>query len=180
MRRLLLTLLVAVLGMAAAVESPILPDSGPKLPPAQEARARALGGELRCPVCRGLPIGESPAELARQMMGELRTQIAAGKNDSQIVDYFIARYGESVRLTPPKAGVGLIVWLAPILAVLLGGYGLWVFLRNSSRKPAPTVDPDLLARVRADLAAGSVAATQAPPPAPARAAPPRTGKGAKK
>jgi cytochrome c-type biogenesis protein CcmH len=160
----------------AQLESPLLPDSGPKLQPAQEARARSIGSTLRCPVCRGLPIAESPAELARQMMGELRTQIAAGKNDDQIVDYFIARYGNSVLLSPPKSGVGLIVWLAPVLAVLLGGWGLWTFLRGSSRREMPEADPALLARVRAELAGGPAPA----PAAPIATEPRKPAKGAKK
>jgi cytochrome c-type biogenesis protein CcmH len=145
----LVALLALVLGAALAQDARI--DPGPTLPPALEARARAIGLELRCPVCRGLPIAESPADLARQMMGELRRQVLAGATDEQIQDFFVGKYGQSVLLNPPKRGLNLVIWLGPLVAVIAGGLALWSYLSRATRRPQPAVDPALLERVRQDL-----------------------------
>lgn len=79
-----------------------------------------LGDQLRCPVCRGVPISESPAELAKEMMQTLREQMKQGKNDEEILAFFEARYGEWVLLAPKMEGMNLAVWVLPIL-LLIGG-----------------------------------------------------------
>ncbi len=113
-------------------------------------RARALGLELRCPVCQGLSISESPSEFARAMYTELRNQVASGRSDDEIRAYFISRYGESVLLNPPKSGLNLIVWLAPVLIVLFGGLGVVFYLRRASQLE-PKASPQALERVRTAL-----------------------------
>ena len=42
------------------------------LEPAAEAQAQDIGRELRCPVCQGMPISESPADMAQAMMKRVR------------------------------------------------------------------------------------------------------------
>ena len=79
-------------------------------------------------------------------------------------------FGEVLRISRQ------IVWLAPVMAVLLGGWGLWTFLRGSSRREMPEADPALLARVRAELAGGPAPA----PAAPIATEPRKPAKGAKK
>ena len=63
------------------------------LSPTQENLAKRIGSRLRCPVCQGVPISESPADLARQMMLEVRKQVKVGQNESQINTFFASRYG---------------------------------------------------------------------------------------
>ncbi|ULH16709.1 cytochrome c-type biogenesis protein CcmH [Deinococcus sp. KNUC1210] len=100
---------------------------------AQEARAQAIGRTIRCPVCQGLPITESPSDLSQQMMRDLRGQVAAGRSSGQITDYFAARYGDTVLLDPPRRGVNLLLWLGPLLAFVVGGGWLLGYLRRSRR-----------------------------------------------
>jgi cytochrome c-type biogenesis protein CcmH len=122
---------------------------------AQDANQRAstLGKELRCPVCQGVPIADSPSEFAKSMMDELRHQIAQGRTDDQVKTYFITKYGQNILLVPPKSGVNLIVWLGPIVVVLLGGAGLWSYLRRASQaQPGLVARPESLERVRQELA----------------------------
>jgi cytochrome c-type biogenesis protein CcmH len=83
-------------------------------------RIEALGSQLRCPVCRGVPISESPATLAVEMMGILKDQIAQGKTDLEILAYFEERYGEWVLLQPKPQGANLLIWILPLL-LLVGG-----------------------------------------------------------
>jgi cytochrome c-type biogenesis protein CcmH len=110
-------------------------DENP-LPPEQEARVQRLAKELRCPVCQGLSIADSPAAMARSQLGVVRELVAQGKTDRQIEQYFVARYGEWVLLEPPARGVAWLAWTLPILFVL-GGAGLVVWLATrGSRRPS--------------------------------------------
>ncbi len=121
---------------------------------AQDANGRAnnLGKELRCPVCQGVPIAQSPSEFAKSMMDELRDQISKGRTDDQIKTYFITKYGQNILLVPPKSGLSLIVWLGPIVVVVLGGAGLWSYLRRASQAQPVIASPESLERVRQELA----------------------------
>ena len=118
-----------------------------RLAPELETRARNLGLELKCPVCQGSAIAESPSEFARSMMVELRSQVRAGKSDAQITQYFVSRYGEDVRLKPNNP----FIWMLPGLVVLLGGFGLVSYLRRASQNKPLEVSVASLERVRRDL-----------------------------
>jgi cytochrome c-type biogenesis protein CcmH len=122
------------------------------LTPQLEVRARNLGLELKCPVCQGTAIAESPSEFARSMMAELRSQVRDGKTDSEITQFFVSRYGEDVRLKPNNP----LIWILPGVAVLLGGAALVSYLRRASRSNPMVVSAGSLERVRQDLNAREV------------------------
>ena len=111
------------------------------LSPAQEARAQAIGRTIRCPVCQGLPITESPSDLSQQMLRELREQVGAGQDADQITTYFAARYGDTVLLDPPRRGANLLLWLGPLAAALLGGGWLLNSVRTRGKlAPAQSIE----------------------------------------
>lgn len=87
---------------------------------------------MRCPVCQGLSIADSPTALAIAMKSEVREMLAKGYSEAQVLEYFEQSYGEFIRLEPKAKGFNLLVWLAP-LAVLLGGL---VFLAIRVKRPA--------------------------------------------
>jgi cytochrome c-type biogenesis protein CcmH len=99
-----------------------------------EDRARAIGSRVKCPVCQGVAIADSPSETARAMMDVVEERIAEGWSDDQIIDYFKQRYTDSIVIDPPFAGNTMLVWLLPAFAVVAG-----IFMISSRRKsPAPT------------------------------------------
>lgn len=104
---------------------------------ALEAEASHVGSLLRCPVCQGLSIDDSPAPMARNMSLEVRDLLAAGYDQEQVLQYFERSYGEFVLLQPPLRGVNWLVWLAPIIALGIGGFVVVVALRRMSRESAP-------------------------------------------
>jgi cytochrome c-type biogenesis protein CcmH len=87
---------------------------------ALEARTREVASLLRCPVCQGLSIADSPATMAVDMKAEAREMLARGYTQDQVMAYFERSYGELVRLKPPLRGVNWLVWMAPVVALLLG------------------------------------------------------------
>ncbi len=104
--------------------------------PLIEAQTRELASELRCPVCQGVSIEDSPTELARQMKSVIRGQLREGKAPEQVRAYFVSRYGEWILLRPEARGFNLAVYLLPI-AMLLVGAGVIVWsVRRWTRPPA--------------------------------------------
>ncbi len=111
--------------------------------------ARAVGATLRCPVCNGLSITESPSDFAKSMYAEVRSQVSKGQSSDQIKAFFVGKYGVSVLLEPPFSGVTLLVWLLPLGALGLGAWGLVGYLRRAATpQTLEPVDAALLERVR--------------------------------
>jgi len=128
------------------------------LDPAREARVQVLGKQLRCAVCQGVSIADSPASMARAQLDRVRELVAEGKSDEEIRDYFVARYGEWVLLEPPAHGVNLLVWVMPGVLVMGGLVLIVSYVRSAGPKPSP-VGPGLNAP---GPAAGGVAAGGSP------------------
>jgi len=139
MKALLLALLLAVAALPALAVEPSERLAGP----AQEARARALSRELRCLVCQNESIDDSGADLAHDLRVLLRQRIAAGDSDSQAVDFIVKRYGDFVLLKPPVEPATYLLWFAPIIILVIGGTGAFLFVRRrrSIAEPAP-LSPD--------------------------------------
>lgn len=108
-------------------------------------RAYALEQQLRCPVCKTVSIAESPSETAASMRRITERQVAEGRTDAEIIDYFQDRYGEWVLLNPPREGRTLPLWLLPVVGL---GFAAALVLRQvrfgtSSADPAELDDDDL-------------------------------------
>ncbi|EIE99834.1 uncharacterized protein involved in biosynthesis of c-type cytochromes [Saccharomonospora glauca K62] len=113
-----------------------------------EDQASELEQRLRCPTCASVSIAESPSDTATAMRTVVAEQVAAGRTDQQIIDYFRARYGDWVLLDPPAKGQTLPLWLLPFAALAVGAVVL-IFLRGR-RSPEPgddVLDPAQLERV---------------------------------
>lgn len=110
-------------------------------------RVDRLAGELRCPVCQGLSVRDSPSGTARAMHGVIAERVALGRTDAEIREEFRAAYGDWILLSPPVADLRGVVWLAPLL--LLGAGLLFAFARLSA-PPAPLGEPnpEQVARLR--------------------------------
>lgn len=135
-RPLAALLLLLLLGVPAAVAGPPPQDPGAPADSALEAAVRDVASQLRCVVCQGLSIQDSPSELAREMKQIVRDQLAAGRTPDEVKDYFVARYGEWILLDPPARGFNLTVHVLPILGLLGGAVVVAVLLRRWTRAPA--------------------------------------------
>jgi cytochrome c-type biogenesis protein CcmH len=101
-----------------------------------DARAKSIASRLRCPVCQGESIQDSPAELAAQMKTLVREQLAQGRSESEVLDYFTQKYGQWILLEPKAQGLNLIVYWVPVLFLAIGGGVLWMMVRRWTRRPA--------------------------------------------
>jgi cytochrome c-type biogenesis protein CcmH len=150
LRALVTAALLAAASVAAAQPSPAgdpvqvvgAPRAAKLAGAALEQRTREVAALLRCPVCQGLSVADSPSTMATNMRGQVRELVAAGYDQEQILAYFEHSYGEFVRLQPPLRGVNWLVWLAPLVGLLGGGTVVWWALR-SPRGPTPQAVPDV-------------------------------------
>jgi cytochrome c-type biogenesis protein CcmH len=124
-----------------------------------DAETKRVGSLLRCPVCQGLSIADSPADTAVNMLRQVREMLAAGYTEQQILAYFEHSYGAFVRLEPAMSGINWSLWLAPFAAVVVGGLVLVAFLRRAqgaaptglheeASSATPPADPQLAEYVR--------------------------------
>ncbi|MBI5164605.1 MAG: cytochrome c-type biogenesis protein CcmH [Magnetospirillum sp.] len=104
--------------------------------PALEARAHALGKELRCLVCQSESIEDSNADLAKDLRVIVREHIAAGESESQIKKYVVDRYGDYVLLRPPVKASTLVLWLGPFALLLTALGAAWLVFRRRGGQPA--------------------------------------------
>ena len=95
-----------------------------------EAMTTALASELRCPVCQGNSIQDSPSELAQEMRDLIRDQLRAGKTPEDVRAYFVAKYGEWILLSPRAEGLNLVVYLVPLAVIVIGGAVVWRSVRR--------------------------------------------------
>lgn len=103
---------------------------------ALEAQTTAVASTLRCPVCQGESIQDSPSDLARQMRAVVRDRLRAGETPDQVKAYFASKYGEWILLEPTMKGLNIMLYAIPILLVL-GGLALVAFLVRRWTSPEP-------------------------------------------
>lgn len=130
-----ITLIAALFLLAIRVQELRAQPATPPQTPVQsdsalEATTTMLASELRCPVCQGNSIQDSPSELALQMRDVIRDQLRAGKTPDEVRAYFVEKYGEWILLAPKAQGLNLIVYLVPFAVVLLGGVVVWRTVRK--------------------------------------------------
>jgi cytochrome c-type biogenesis protein CcmH len=107
-----------------------------------DARTKEVSSLLRCPVCQGLSVEDSPATMAVNMKAQVRDMLSRGYTQDQILAYFEGSYGEFVRLEPPLRGVNWLVWLAPLGALVLGGVVVAWTLRTRGAAVATAANPE--------------------------------------
>jgi cytochrome c-type biogenesis protein CcmH len=140
--------LAALALVAAATKMDLAADA------AFDIRLKTLESELRCLVCQNQTLADSNASLAEDLRREVRDLALAGKSDSEIRAYLVARYGDFVLYDPPLKRTTWLLWIGPFALLTGGGILWWTILRRrelAGGSTQPTTDPDAEARGRALL-----------------------------
>ena len=87
---------------------------------AERARFRELTQELRCPKCQNQDLADSNAPIATDLRREIFRMLGEGKDNQQIIDFMVDRYGDFVRYKPALTSKTAVLWFGP-LALLVGG-----------------------------------------------------------
>ncbi len=108
--------------------------------PEEEARYRHLASELRCVMCQNQSLADSPAGVADDLRQQVLTLIREGRNDAEIKDYFLARYGDFILYRPQVKPVTWALWFGPFVLLLIGA-GVVVRVVRSQRSTGAGITP---------------------------------------
>ena len=104
------------------------------------AEAEAAIEQLRSPYCPGLMLETCPSPQAGALRDSIYDLAAEGATTEEIVEWMLGRHGEEWRGVPEMSGAGLLAWVIPPIAILLG-IGLLVTWLRSKHAPAPAEGP---------------------------------------
>ncbi len=93
---------LAVLAIVGAVWSYVFLQNPPQ--PSLDQRVHDVASQLRCPICQGESVADSPSQLAQQMRGVIRQQLQSGKSEQEVIQYFRTSYGDQIVWSPPWQG----------------------------------------------------------------------------
>lgn len=130
--------------------------------PAGTQRELQIERTLACPQCTDLPLDVCDQDICNDMRALIHQKVTAGESDAAIRQYFVERYGTRVLLAPPKDMRGIIAWVLPFVALLLGAGLTLNYLRSararglsdsnsSANVNGATVSPGYRSRVEAEL-----------------------------
>jgi cytochrome c-type biogenesis protein CcmH len=140
---LLVAALLAYPAAAAQEPPPMVQGVRPATAPAAgvveetliDRQTREVSSQLRCVVCQGLSLQDSPSTLAQDMRAIVREKLEEGMTPAEVKAWFVENYGEWVLLEPEPRGFNLLVYVLPI-AMLFGGAGFVFFkARSWTRQP---------------------------------------------
>lgn len=126
--------------------------------PEQQARYETLIQKLRCLVCQNQSLGDSDADLARDLRNEVYARIQSGESEEETIRFLTDRYGDFVLYDPPMKGITVFLWVGPLLLFLSGGFLALRHLRshrpNSSLPPLDPEEKNRLETLRNQLRQG--------------------------
>ena len=131
MKRLtVLVMMVLAAPLALAIDTDKAFDD-----PEMQARYDKIIEEVRCVQCQNQTIRDSNAMIARDLRREIRRLLTEGKSDAEVYDFLVQRYGEFVLYRPRMSGVSLLLWLAPGIFLVIGGFVVFRILRKRMTLP---------------------------------------------
>jgi cytochrome c-type biogenesis protein CcmH len=121
---------------------------------ALEERVQRMTEHLRCLVCQNQTVAESHSPLANDLRQQVRTQFAAGRDEQQVIDFMVQRYGDFILYRPPVRTATLLLWFGPFVLLLVACAALFLTLRRRgahSPKGEAALTPAELAQAEALL-----------------------------
>ena len=108
---------------------------------AERDRFRELTKELRCPKCQNQDIADSNAPIATDLRREIYRMLGEGKDNQQILDFMVARYGDFVLYKPPVKAITWLLWGGPLALLVLGLLALRSYLKRRAVRVAANDAP---------------------------------------
>jgi cytochrome c-type biogenesis protein CcmH len=130
---LILTLTLVASGLFTAVA--FAQDTTPS-----DDEVNAIAKQLYCPVCENTPLDVCPTEACRQWRELIRQQLAEGKTEAEIKQYFVDNYGARVLSEPPRTGFNWLVYVIPPVLILAGAFILFRSFQAWTKPKAVAAD----------------------------------------
>ncbi len=127
----------SVLALALSLATAAGPD-----PQVLEQQARQLEAKLIAPCCWTQQVSLHQSAAADEIKQNIRVMLATGQTNQQILDYYVARYGDRILAEPPARGFSASLYVLPWF-FLAGSVGLVVFIVRRLRTPEPELRPSV-------------------------------------
>ena len=108
-----------------------------------ERKMLDIAAKLRCTVCQNQPVSESHSGLAGDMRKLITEKLKQGKNEQEIIQFFVDRYGDYVLLEPPQSGNGTLLWVLPPLLLLFAMLAAIMMMKSRNKKQRDLPVPEL-------------------------------------
>ena len=144
-------LAAALLGLSIAGVAHAAIDTYQFADDAERERYHVLTKELRCPKCQNQDIADSNAPIAADLRREIFRMLGEGKDNQQIIDFMVDRYGDFVRYKPALSGRTWLLWFGPGI-LLAGGFVVLAVIVRRRRATAVQGADELSAEERERLA----------------------------
>ena len=96
-----------------------------------DKKAREINKKIRCVVCQSQSIDDSDSVLARDLRVLIKEKLKEGKNEKEITNYLVERYGEFILFKPRFNPNTYFLWLAPLIIIIFGLFWIkGIFKRN--------------------------------------------------
>ncbi|MGH2751396.1 MAG: cytochrome c-type biogenesis protein [Actinomycetota bacterium] len=110
-------MLVAMLAAPATAQSP-------------EDLANEISNKVMSPYCPGVTLHDCPSQEALDLRDDIAGYAARGMSEDEIMDRLEADFGPSIRAEPSSDGAGVLAWVLPTVALLVGGAAAWTLVRH--------------------------------------------------
>ncbi len=98
-----------------------------------EIRYLDLETKIKCPICPAETIAESNTKISKDLKDFVKSKIKEGWTDEQIISFLVNKYGIEILASPDKKGIGLFLWIIPIL-ILIIAFAIFLFLYFNVRQ----------------------------------------------
>lgn len=106
----------------------------------KDALQKELESEIMAPCCYGGPVADHDSEAARQVKTQIAGLLAEGKTKEEILDMYVAIYGEQILARPRARGFNLLAYIMPPVILLVGGLMFVYFVGRFKTPATDTVD----------------------------------------
>jgi cytochrome c-type biogenesis protein CcmH len=110
---------------------------------ALEKQAKAIEAMLIAPCCWSQQVSLHQSPASDEIKQTVRRLLADGQTQQQILDRYVAEYGDRILAEPPARGFSAALYVAPWV-FLAGSIGLVVVIVRRLRAPGTTAPPDVL------------------------------------
>jgi len=106
--------------------------------PPTDDEVNAIAHKLYCPVCENTPLDVCPTDACKDWRELIRTMLADGKTENEILQHFKDQYGARVLAEPPKEGFYWLIYLLPPAIILAGAVILFRAMKEWTKPKAAT------------------------------------------
>lgn len=96
-----------------------------------------IASQLYCPVCENIPLDTCGTAACNDWRNEIRGFLEDGMTEDQIIDDFVARFGDRVVGTPQDPVLRMISLVTPWVVIGLGLFFGWRMFQNRMVQQAP-------------------------------------------